>query len=54
MTQALGLPTKLSQLGVESNIFPAIINVALKDHSHQTNQREASARDYEEMLNSSI
>ncbi|MHC5306547.1 iron-containing alcohol dehydrogenase [Bartonella sp. LJL80] len=54
VTQALGLPTKLSQLEVESNLFPAIINGALKDHSHQTNPREASARDYEEMLNSSI
>lgn len=42
VTQAPGLPTKLSQLWVASNIFSAIISGALKDHSHQTHPREAS------------
>lgn len=52
-TKQLGLPTKLSELGVNKDLFPAIIKGALKDHSHATNPRVASAEDYNNMLENS-
>lgn len=54
MTQRLGLPTGLAQLGVTPDMFPDIIAGALKDHSHKTNPREASADDYHDMLEASL
>lgn len=54
MTRALGLPTGLSQLGVTRELFPRIIEGALADHSHRTNPREASADDYQLLLEQSM
>jgi alcohol dehydrogenase class IV len=54
MTQRLGLPTGLAQLGVTPAMFPDIIRGALKDHSHKTNPREASDGDYRAMLEASL
>ncbi|MCG5075406.1 iron-containing alcohol dehydrogenase [Paraburkholderia tagetis] len=54
MTERLGLPTGLAQLGVTREMFPDIIKGALKDHSHKTNPREASAEDYRAMLEASM
>ncbi|CAG9250861.1 4-hydroxybutyrate dehydrogenase [Paraburkholderia unamae] len=54
MTQRLGLPTGLAQLGVTPEMFPDIIKGALKDHSHKTNPREASEADYHAMLQASL
>ncbi|VVN81641.1 iron-containing alcohol dehydrogenase [Pseudomonas fluorescens] len=54
MTRALGLPTGLSQLGVTRELFPRIIEGALADHSHRTNPREASAADYQLLLEQSM
>lgn len=53
MTRRIGLPVKLSELGVEESLFPAIIAGALKDHTHKTNPREASPEDYQAMLSRS-
>ncbi|MGN8154742.1 iron-containing alcohol dehydrogenase [Agrobacterium tumefaciens] len=53
MTRRIGLPVKLSELGVEESLFPAIIAGALKDHTHKTNPREASDEDYQAMLSRS-
>ncbi|MGC7411452.1 iron-containing alcohol dehydrogenase [Pandoraea pneumonica] len=50
MTARLGLPTKLSQVDVPQDWFPAIVSGALKDHSHKTNPREASETDYVNLL----
>lgn len=50
LTKEIGLPTKLSEIGVEKSLFPAIIAGALKDHCHKTNPREASVDDYTVML----
>jgi len=50
MTQSLGLPTRLSAVGVTESMFPTIIERALKDHSHKTNPRDASEQDYHAML----
>lgn len=54
MTARLGLPTRLAQLGVTSELFPRIIEGALADHSHKTNPRLASADDYLWMLERSL
>jgi len=49
-TASLGLPTRLSQVGVTRAQFADIVKGALADHSHKTNPRDASAADYETML----
>ena len=54
MTERLGMPTGLAQLGVTRAKFPDIIRGALKDHSHKTNPRIASETDYEAMLVASM
>lgn len=54
MTRALGLPTGLAQLDVTEDMFPKIIHGALADHSHRTNPREASAQDYQWLLEASL
>jgi 4-hydroxybutyrate dehydrogenase len=54
MTQRLGLPNGLAQLGVTRDLFPRIIQGALADHSHKTNPREASEEDYVRMLEQSM
>ncbi len=54
MTQRLGLPVGLSQLGVTVDMFPKIIQGALADHSHKTNPRIATEADYATMLTQSM
>ena len=54
MTERLGLPTGLAQLGVTRAMFPDIVRGALKDHSHRTNPRVASDADYEALLEASL
>ena len=54
MTADLGLPTRLSTLGVERAQFDRIIEGALADHSHKTNPREATPADYRAILEESF
>lgn len=54
MTRAIGLPSRLSELGVTADMFDRIIAGALADHSHRTNPREASAEDYRAMLQAAL
>lgn len=54
MTRALGLPTGLRELEVTEDMFPKIIKGVLADHSHRTNPREASAEDYQWILEASM
>ena len=54
MTERLGLPTGLAQLGVTRAMFPDIVRGALKDHSHRTNPHVASEADYQAMLEASL
>lgn len=51
---SLGLPVGLGELGVQRDLYPRIIERALHDHTHKTNPREASAADYERMLDESM
>ena len=53
MTHAIGLPTRLSQMDVSKDLFDRIITGALADHSHKTNPIDASAADYQAMLDAS-
>ncbi|WP_420405881.1 iron-containing alcohol dehydrogenase [Nisaea sp.] len=53
MTKIIGLPTRLSELGVSRDLFDRIVAGALADHSHKTNPIEASAEDYIAMLEAS-
>ncbi len=54
MCTRLGLPIKLSQIGVQREMFDKVIHGALLDHCHKTNPREASADDYRAMLEASF
>ncbi|WP_175944341.1 iron-containing alcohol dehydrogenase [Caballeronia sp. BCC1704] len=54
MTERLGLPTRLSQMGVDVSMFDKVVKGALADHCHKTNPREASADDYRRMLMESL
>lgn len=54
MTRAIGLPSTLSELGVDKGMFDRIITGALADHSHKTNPIDASAQDYRQMLAASL
>ncbi|WP_321794476.1 iron-containing alcohol dehydrogenase [Caballeronia sp. J97] len=54
MTARLGLPTRLSQMGVDESMFDKVVKGALADHCHKTNPREASADDYRRMLTESL
>jgi 4-hydroxybutyrate dehydrogenase len=54
MTERLGLPTGLAQLGVTRAMFLDIVRGALKGHSHRTNPRDASGTDCEAMLETSM
>jgi alcohol dehydrogenase class IV len=54
MSARLGLPTGLSELGVQREWFDRIIDGAMADHCHRTNPRLASRQDYVEMLEASM
>ena len=54
MNRRLGLPAGLAAIDVSPEIFPRVIEGALKDHCHKTNPREASPADYEAMLTASM
>lgn len=54
MNARLGLPTGLHQLDVSPDIFPKIIEGALKDHFQKTNPRLATPADYDAMLGASM
>jgi 4-hydroxybutyrate dehydrogenase len=54
LTARLGLPTRLSEIGVTEDLFDRIIKGALADHSHKTNPIDASADDYRRLLSASM
>jgi len=54
MSARLGLPTGLTAIDVSPDLFPRVIEGALKDHCHKTNPREASVADYQALLAESM
>lgn len=54
LTKRLGLPTKLSQLGVNISALRQAALLAEKDHSNRTNPRRASKSDYFEIMRSAL
>ena len=50
LVASLGLPTRLSALGVGADLLPGIAAKAATDHLSATNPRPADAADYREML----
>lgn len=54
MTKVIGLPNRLSELGVSKDLFDRIVTGALADHSHKTNPRQATSEDYRNMLEASF
>ncbi|VFR82729.1 Alcohol dehydrogenase [plant metagenome] len=54
LTARLGLPSRLSEIGVTEDLFDRIIKGALADHSHKTNPIDASADDYRRLLSQSM
>lgn len=54
MCVRLGLPTKLSQVGVKKEMFDRVIQGALVDHCHKTNPRVATADEYRQLLDESF
>lgn len=49
-SQSLGLPTRLSAIGVPRNILSDVAKAAPLDHTHATNARPATEADYLAML----
>ena len=49
--ESLGLPTKLSDLGVDLDVLPDMAQKASQDHLSATNPRPANATDYLSLLN---
>jgi alcohol dehydrogenase class IV len=54
MNAKLNLPAGLRAMGVTPELFPKIILGALADHTHKTNPRDATAADYQAMLEESL
>ncbi len=53
-TRDLGLPTRLSQMGVSKDWFPQVAEHAMQDHTTATNARKPVVSDYIDMLNASF
>ena len=54
LSQRLGLPSGLAAMGVTPEMFPKVIEDAMKDHCHLTNPRIATADDYAALLRQSM
>ncbi|MCB1463717.1 MAG: iron-containing alcohol dehydrogenase [Nitratireductor sp.] len=50
LTERLGLPTRLSQMGVDRAAIEKAAPLAEKDHTNSTNPRRATASDYLEIM----
>lgn len=53
LNQRIGLPSGLNGMRIDSSVFEAVADNALKDHCHSTNPRIASRDDYLKLLSES-
>lgn len=53
LNASIGMPSGLAAMGVQPTLYPKVIERALKDHTHPTNPRPASAEDYQMLLEAS-
>lgn len=54
MNGSIGMPKRLSEMGVDEAMIVGCIDHALADLSHRTNPREATAEDYERMYREAL
>ena len=54
MNNAIGIPARLSEMGVEEGMIAGSIDHALVDLAHRTNPREATAEDYERLYREAL
>jgi 4-hydroxybutyrate dehydrogenase len=54
MNARLNLPSGLAEMGVQSALYPTIIEGAMADHCHKMNPRIASQEDYQQILVNSM
>ena len=54
LTRSLGLPTRLSEMGVRAEHLAGMGKAALRDHSTATNPRSIEAADYDRLLAESL
>jgi alcohol dehydrogenase class IV len=52
--RSIGLPSGLSDLGVDSSMFEEVIRKALIDHSNNTSPRKPTAQEFAELLRESM
>jgi alcohol dehydrogenase class IV len=53
-SRSIGLPSGLSDLGVDSSVFEEVIEKALIDHSNNTSPRKPTAQQFVELLKESM
>lgn len=54
LVSRLGLPGKLSEMGLPREVIPAVAEAAVKDHSTASNPRQPTAADFQRMLEESF
>lgn len=54
MNQSIGMPKRLSEMGVEQDMIEPCIDHALADLAHRTNPREATAEDYKRLYQEAL
>jgi len=54
LNERIGLPEGLSELGIDSSVFPSIAQAALADNAHKTNPFVLTESDYIKLLNAAL
>ncbi|MEO7297217.1 MAG: iron-containing alcohol dehydrogenase [Verrucomicrobiota bacterium] len=54
LNRTIGIPEKLSQLGVKREQFPALVKIASKDSCHSNNPRLVTAQDFQTIFEDAL
>jgi 4-hydroxybutyrate dehydrogenase len=54
LTRRIGLPTRLSELGLDPTLIPDLAEEASREHLSETNPRAATAADYGQILDAAL